>query len=430
MKKILYILVFQLITGLAFAQNPMPSSPQTKAIVLQGGTAHVGNGQVITNVMIRFESGKITYIGQVQDAVGIGDAEVINTTGKHIYPGLIAAYNKLGLTEIEAVRATNDHTEVGNINPHVRSLIAFNTDAEMIPTVRGNGILLTQATPNGGLITGQSSVMEMDGWNWEDAALKKDDGIHINWPGYIAGTFDPETFRFIQKKNDKRGEELKELDKTFNDAIAYAQGSPSVQNAKMEAMKGLFDGSKVMYVFADYGKEIIEAIQFAKAKGVKKITIIGGEEGLMAADYLKENNVPIIVSQTHRLPNRSDDDTDIAYKLPALYYKAGVQTSVGYLGLDWRIRNLPFVAGNAGGYGLTSEECLQMITGNTAKALGIDDMVGTLEKGKHATIVVSVGDILDMRTNRVEMAFIRGKKIDLDDKQKRLNKKFSAKFGK
>jgi imidazolonepropionase-like amidohydrolase len=427
--KYIYLLVFQLLTNTIFAQNQAAGSPQTKAIALTGATIHTANGQVIPNGVIVFNKGLITVIGAAGTAYDKANTETIDLTGKSIYPGLISPSNELGLTEIDAVRSTNDMAEIGGINPHVRALIAYNTDSELIPTVRSNGVLITQATPQGEIVAGMSSIMQLDGWNWEDAALKKDDGIHINWVGYFKRDLDFATFTATTKKNDKRDEMLREIDKTFNDAIAYSQAKPTVTNVKMEAMKGLFDGTKNLYINADYGKEIIEAVQFAKSKGVKKIVIIGGEESLLAADFLKENNIPVIVSATHRLPNSADDDTDISYKLPYLLAQKGVLVGLGYIGLNWRTRNLPFLAGTVAGHGMDKEDALKLITANNAKILGIDKMVGTLEVGKHATLIVSAGDVLDMRTAKVEHAFIQGRKVDLDDKQKRLYRKYSEKYG-
>ena len=427
--KYIYLLVFLLVTNTIFAQNQAAASPQAKAVALIGATIHTANGQVIPNGVIVFNKGVITAVGAAGTAYDKATTETIDLTGKNVYPGLISPANELGLTEIDAVRSTNDMAEIGGINPHVRALVAYNTDSELIPTVRSNGILITQATPQGEIVAGMSSIMQLDGWNWEDAALKKDDGIHINWVGYFKREFDQSTFSVTTKKNDKRDELLREVDKTFNDAIAYSKTKPSVTNVKMEAMRGLFDGTKNLYINADYGKEIIEAVQFAKSKGVKKIVIIGGEESLLAADFLKENNIPVIVSATHRLPNSADDDTDISYKLPYLLAQKGVLVGLGYIGLNWRTRNLPFLAGTVGGHGMDKEDALKLITANNAKILGIDKMVGTLEVGKHATLIVSAGDVLDMRTAKVEHAFIQGRKVDLDDKQKRLYRKYSEKYG-
>ncbi|MFT4032459.1 MAG: amidohydrolase family protein [Siphonobacter sp.] len=428
MKKILFtILAFSAFLKASYAQNEAAAKPQTSPVALTGGTIHVGNGQVIENGTIIFDKGVITYVGTSSASLPSG-TQSITVTGKHIYPGLISPANQLGLVEISAVRATNDDAEVGEYTPNVRALIAYNTDSEVIPTVRGNGVLLTQATPVGGIISGMSSVMQLDGWNWEDAVLKKDDGVHLSWPSYFRRGFNFDAGSASTVKNDRREEQFRELDKIFNDAIAYSQATGATVNMKLEAMKGLFDGSKNLYVTADYGKEIIEAVRFAKAKGVRKIVIISGEESLMAADFLKENNIPIIVNTTHRLPNHTDDDTDLPYKLPYLLTQKGLTVGLGYIGLNWRTRNLPFLAGTVGGHGMTSEEALKLVTSNNAKILGIDQWVGTLEKGKHATLVVSVGDILDMRTAKVEQAFIQGKSLNLDDKQKRLYRTFTEKY--
>lgn len=432
MKKIsfIYILALLLSSKTIFAQNQAAASPQTKAIALTGATIHTAAGQVIENGVIVFDKGIITKVGAAGTVYDKAATETVDVSGKHVYPGLISPVNQLGLIEIEAVRATNDQAEIGAINPHVRALIAYNTDSELIPTVRGNGVLITQVTPVGEIISGMSSVMQLDGWNWEDAVLKKDDGIHLNWIGYFKRDFNFDTFSATLKKNDKKEEQLREIEKTFNDAIAYAQiKNPSVINVKMEAMKGLFDGSKKLYISADYGKEIIEAVQFAKSKGVKSIVIIGGEEALLAADFLRDNNVPVIVASTHRLPNSVDDDTDLPYKLPHLLAQKGVTVGLAYIGLNWRTRNLPFLAGTVAGHGMSKEDALKLVTINNAKILGIDKYVGTLEVGKHATLVVSQGDLLDMRSAKVEHAFIQGKKVDLDDKQKRLYKKYAQKYG-
>ncbi|MFN8356592.1 MAG: amidohydrolase family protein [Spirosomataceae bacterium] len=431
MKKI-FLVIISVLSLQAVAQNPVPAKPQSKRIILFGGTAHLGNGKVITNSVIEFDKGKLTVVGEAA-AVKINkdNADYFDVTGKHIYPGLVSLANHVGLADIESIPAVNDYEETGNINPNVRALIAYNADSEIIPTVRGNGILISQASPEGGLVTGQSSIFEMEGWNWQDAVLKTDDGIWLNWPSFLSRQFNPETFSFTTARNEQRNKSLQELDKTFNDAVSYSEGKPTVYNLKMEAMKGLFDGSKTLYVRTDFGKEIIEAVQFAKAHKVKKIVIVGGAECNTVFDFLKENNVPVVLGGVHELPARADNDVYLPYKLPAMLHKAGILAAISYSGLSWRTRNLPYLAGTTAAFGgIDKEEALKLITSNPAKILGIDDKVGTLEVGKHATILVCQGDILDMKTSIVEMAFIQGKKVDLDDKQKRLYRKFSEKLGK
>ncbi len=425
LKILFYTLFFLSVLTISLkAQNPPAAKAQSKAIVLKGGTFHIGTGEVLENASIRFENGLITSIGASVDEA---NAEVISCTGKHIYPGLILPNSVLGLVEVSAVRATNDYAEVGEYNPNVRALIAYNTDSEVIPTTRSNGVLLVQTTPRYSTIAGTSSVMELDGWNWEDAVLRKDDGIHfnsipMNKYNFFAGT---------STKNEDRSKQMAELENFFQEALAYSQTTASTKNLKFEAMKGLFDGSKTFFVHASDAKEIVESIQFAKKHTVKKIVLVGGEESLDVADFLRDNNIPVLLERVHRLPSNADEDVFLPYKLPSLLKKQGILVGLCYDSEEpMGSRNLPFLAGTSVAYGLTKEEALMTVTSNTAKILGIEDKVGTLEKGKHATLVVSAGDLLDMRSNLVEKAYIRGKLIDLDDKQKRLYKMYKEKYGK
>ncbi|WP_027302768.1 amidohydrolase family protein [Rudanella lutea] len=418
--------------GKVWAQNPAPAKPQARAIALMGATIHVGDGRVIQNGLITFDKGVITGVGDASTVrINRNEVDVIDLTGKHIYPGLISPASLVGLQEVASVRATVDSREIGELNPNVRALIAYDTDSEIIPTIRNNGVLLTQAMPLGGTVSGSSSIMHTDGWNWEDAVLRKDDGIWLNWPGYFARNFDFDTFSVSIKKNDKRDEAMRAIETVFAEAKAYAAlPSPTPMNLKFEAMRGLFTGRQNLYVRADLGKDIIEAVRFARAAGVPNVVIVGGEEADRVAGFLKENNVPVILSALHRLPNRQDEAVDLPYRLPGILQKAGVLVGLSYAEEWWRTRNLPFLAGTAAGFGIGDrEEALKLVTSNTAKILGIDKVVGTLETGKQATLFVSAGDALDMRTNVVEHAFIQGRKVNLDDKHKRLYQKFKTKYG-
>mgnify|MGYP006189973811 CR=1 FL=1 len=410
------------------AQNPLPGQAQKAPIALVGGDIYVGNGKTISKGILVFDKGKITAIGTDKTIIP-AKAEVIEITGKHVYPGIISPYAQAGLNEIGAVRTTQDFSEVGDYNPNVRALIAYNTDSEVIPTIRGNGILIGQVTPSGGIIPGTSSIVHYDGWNWEDAALKVDDGIWMSWPARISRNFDFATMNFTTGKNPKYEQNIQELRQLFTEAKKYAEiSNPSNTNLKLASMKGLFTGSQQLFLEVNEGKEIIEAIQFAEQQGVKRLVLVGVENPDLAIPLIKEKNIPVLLSGTHRLPNKTDDDVWNPYKLPSDLMNQGILVGMFYNASYWRTRNLPFVAGTAAAHGLTPVQALQMITENNAKILGIADRVGTLEVGKDATIVISAGDILDMRTNKVSHAFIQGKKVDLDDKQKRLYHKFSEKL--
>ncbi|GAB3996416.1 amidohydrolase [Spirosoma daeguense] len=430
MKKI-FILLASLAVFPTLAQNPAPAKPQTKTIALMGATVHIGNGQVIPNGIVLFTNGVITNVvdGTIVK-LNLTDVETIDVSGKHVYPGIISPASTVGLQEIGSVRATVDKQETGILNPNVRSLIAYNTDSEIIPTIRNNGVLLTQAMPQGGVVSGSSSVMMADGWNWEDAVLKKDDGIWLNWPTYLAREFNFEDFTSVVRKNERRAQAIEALRTTFMDAKGYsALVNPMPMNLKLESMRGLFTGKQNLYIRADYGKDIIEAVTFAKSLGIPNVVIVGGEEANRVVGFLKENNVPVILSALHRLPNREDEDVDLPYRMPGILHNAGVLVGLSYADEWWRTRNLPFLAGTAAGFGISDkEEALKLVTSNNAKILGIDKLVGTLEKGKQATLFVSEGDALDMRTNVIEHVFVQGRKVNLDDRHKRLYKMYKDKY--
>jgi imidazolonepropionase-like amidohydrolase len=421
-----------LLASVSKAQNPAPALPQTSPIILTGATIHVGNGQVIENGILAFEKGIITQVGAASSVINTTGAETIDVKGKHIFPGIISLNTTVGLQEIASVRATLDFNEVGQINPHIRALVAYNTDSEVIPTLRGNGILLSQSVPQGGVISGSSSVFYTDGWNWEDAVLKKDDGIWLSWPPFLSSSFNYEDFTVSVRRNDKRQEILNLFNSTFAEAKAYAElKDANPVNLRLAAMKPLFDGSVNLYIRADYGKDIVEAVKFAKEAGVKKVVIVGGDESYKVAAFLKENQVPVILNPTHRLPNRTDENVYLPYELPGMLHKAGVKVAITYADEWWRTRNLAFLAGTSSGFGdVSPEEALQFVTKNAAEIIGAEKSVGTIEKGKQASFLVSNGDILDMRGNVIQMVFIKGGKVNLDDKQKRLYEKYKTKYGK
>jgi len=432
MKALLYILP-AFVAATLCAQQPVPARPQTKSILLMNGTAHLGNGQVIENSVIGFKDGKIMLVGDartVRIESGAWDT-TISIAGKHVYPGIIAANSTMGLIEVESVRATRDFAEVGTYNPEIRSIIAYNTDSKVQPTVRTNGVLLAQITPRGGRICGMSSIVELEGWNWEDVTLKFDDGIHLNWPSVISRSFGDEGPGPFEKSKtyDKQ---LQELENFFAEAKAYAESEkPEETNLRFEAMKGLFKGEKTLYLRADYVKEITEAVAFARRMNVKKAVIVGGRDSWMCTQVLKENNIAVMLGRTHDLPARADDDVDQPFKTPYLLQQAGLLFCIQNEGdmEAQQSRNIPFLAGTAAAYGLTKEEALAAVTFNAAKILGIDARVGTLEPGKDATLFISTGDALDMRTNNVEWAWVRGKKLDLTNEQIGLYKRYSEKYG-
>ena len=430
MKKVnIIIIAALLLVNVAWAQKPVPAPPQSKPIALTGGTAHIGNGQVIENALITFDKGKITNVVNAATAkMDLAGYDVITITGKHVYPGFILPNSQVGLEEVSAVRAMSDSDEEGDFNPNVRAVISYNADSEFPPSFRFNGVLLAETTPRRGTIPGSSSLMEMEGWNWEDALHSADIGVHMNWPNMSSRQFDFSTFSFSESPNKDYDKQVMTVEKFFMDAAAYGQTNKET-NLKLAAMQGLFDGSKTLFIHTDNPKEIVSSIRTAQRSDVKRITLISGSNALMVAEFLKENKIPVILPATHNLPSRPDDDVDLPYKLPHLMTQAGIMVSLYNNDALHGSRNLGFYAGTAVAYGMDKEEALKTITSNTAKALGVDKRVGTLEVGKDATLFVSAGDALDYRTNVLSHAFISGKLVTLPGNQQELYERYSKKYG-
>jgi imidazolonepropionase-like amidohydrolase len=409
----------------SYAQaNISPAAKQSHAIAITGATIHIGNGTVIENGTLVFDKGKIVSVSAGGGAQS--GATEIKANGKHIYPGFIAPITNLGLTEFESVKATLDFNEIGNMNPHIRSLVAYNTDSKVPATLRSNGVLMAQITPQGGTIAGSSSVVQLDAWNWEDAALRADDAMHINWPAIPRSRFGRSTMS-EEAMRERRDAALSELEAFFAEAKAYAEGKPSVTNPRLAAMKHVFDGTEKLFITADNQKDIVAAVNFAKKHKITPV-LVGGDEAHLITDFLKENNITVVVKQPHALPNSVDDDVNMPYKNAAVLANAGVPIVISIDGY-WQQRNLPFMAGTVAAWGLDKEKALQAITLNTARALGINKTAGSLEVGKDATLFISAGDALDMKSINVEQAFIQGRNISLDNLHKQLNKKFSEKYG-
>lgn len=429
MKKIYTLILSILVASAAIAQVPVPVEAQEGPIMLIGGVAHLGNGQVIQNSAIGFDNGKITQVADASGNVNTDGFEVIRIDGKHVYPGFILPNSQVGLNEVNAIRHMRDFAERGNFNPNIRSVISYNTDSEYIATFRFNGVLLAESTPTSGRISGSSSLMEMEGWNWEDAAHTVDLGMHINWPNRISQSFDFSTFTVKQEPNKNYDKQVTELDTYFKEAKAYGDGSGKVANLKLASMQRLFDGSQTLFIHTNEPTGIVESVLSAQANGVQKVVVVSSDAALMVAEFLKDNNIGVIIPPTHRMPQREDSDVYGPYKLPKQLFDAGLTVGIAHAGMMSQSRNLPFFAGTAASYGLDKEEALKMITSNTAKLLGVDDRVGTIEVGKDATLFVSQGDALDFRTNMLSHAFIGGKLITLNNKQEELFERYSRKYG-
>ncbi|MGB4843665.1 MAG: amidohydrolase family protein [Ferruginibacter sp.] len=431
MKKIIfYISCILAIKNVSAQETILPANAQKETIALTNATIHVGNGQVISNGTVIFKNGKIADVGSNASTAG---AKVIDCKGKHIYPGLILTASQLGLIEVNSTRATIDASEIGDMNPSIRSIVAYNTDSKVINTLRTNGILLANVIPDGGIISGSSSVVQLDAWNWEDAAYKTDIGIHFRMPSLLnrrggrRGGFGGQTSTVDPVK---RGlDQIDEVKVFFREAKAYlAESKHENTNPKFEAVKGLFNKKQKLFIHCNIVKEMLLAIDFSKEFGFD-VVLVGAVDCWQIAGILKQNNIAVILHQLHNLPTMVDDDIDQPFKTPAVLQKAGVLFTINDDDGNSRYRNLPFNAGTASAYGLTKEEALSAITLNAATILGIADKTGSIETGKDANIVISEGDILDMRTNIITNAFIQGRQVELNNKQMQLADKYEKKYG-
>ncbi len=423
------LMAILVISGNSFAQQT-PAAKQSEPITIVGATAHLGNGEIIENSLIILEDGKITEVIAKNLTKRQYPGKIINAEGKHVYPGIIAPNSTLGLVEIAAVKATQDEDEMGEMLPNVRSLIAYNAESKIVESMRPNGVLLGQIVPRGGRISGTSSIVQFDAWNWEDAAVKENDGLHINWSdSYQRGRWwrgeDPDL-----KANKDYQEDVQKLSDFFISAKAYLDGKRDYKNLPYLAMETVFSGDKKVFVHVDGEKEILDVIQFKKEHGLKNVVIVGGYYAIDVAKTLKNNDIPVLVTRPHSTPEEDYEDYDYPYKLANLLHDKGVLVAIEGSGQMERMnsRNLPFYAGTVAAYGMDKEEALKLVTLNTAKILGIDGNYGSLEKGKSATLFISEGDALDMRGNILSHAFIDGREVSLETHQTELWKRYSKKY--
>lgn len=411
-----------------------PANQFTGKTYIVDGTVHIGNGKVLEKATVVISNGKISEVASGIIVPQSGEnVHVYNAAGKQVYPGLILPDTDLGLKEIaNAVPGSDDYDEIGDFNSDVKSLVAYDAASMIIGTLRTNGILLASVSPQGGTVTGISSVVQLDAWNWEDAAYKVDNNLHVYFPSFSnrprRGMFMRSAGSDEVSQEKKAIEKMEALKAFFRSAQSYyKQTTVENHNIKFESIRGLFDKKQKLFVHADEIKQMMAAISLRKEFGFD-IVIVGGRDSWLIPEVLKQNYIAIILKEEHSLPTNEDDDVDQPYKTPYLLQKAGVLFALNDTHDESRYRNLMFNAGTASAYGLTKEEALAAITSNSAKILGIDDKTGTIEVGKDGNIIVSDGDILDMKTSIVRKAFIQGRDVSLENKQTQLYDRYIHKY--
>ena len=420
-----------IIVSYLLSSDQIPAPNQDHPILIQGGTIHTISHGILENADILFVDGKITSVGHNLDIPA--EAEIIDASGQHVFPGLISAGSTLGLQEIGAVRATRDYAEVGAVNPNVRANVSYNPDSELIPITRSNGILLALSVPRSGLISGTSSLMMLDGWTWEDATLMHPVGLHLFWPSMNIPKPKPGKQK-ERKDKDSRLKSIQEIDDLIQESRAYAQlkatGSPSFKHdLRLEGMLPVISGEIPVFVHANEVRQIEAAVYWAERQSVKMV-LVGGKDSWRVTQLLKDREIPVIYTQTHSTPMRRFEQYDQAFITPSQLYAAGVKFCISNSESPFQtphIRNLPYHAAKAASYGLSWKEALRSITLSPAEILGVEDKVGSLEASKDATFFIADGDILDIRT-QVNMAFIQGRRVDLSDRHKTLYSKYRNKY--
>jgi imidazolonepropionase-like amidohydrolase len=420
--------------GFAPAQGQdlgVKAPPQSQPVVIVGATIHTVSGPVIRKGSIVFERGRIRAIGT--DVAVPPGARVIDAGGAHVFPGLVAAETQLGLAEMAAVRATNDFREVGELTPEVRAIAAVNPDSTLIPVTRSNGVLTAGVFPEGGRLSGRVGVIRLEGWTWEEMAIKADAGLAVSWPN-VRPVRAPWMESSESEQDEATRRSLGLIDDAFKTAEAYwaarAADPSTPADLRWEAMGGVLGaapgGQRPVFISAGDADQITGAVTWALERKLRPV-IVGGRDAEQCADLLKRHNVPVIITGTHAFPKRADSPYDDAFTLPARLHAAGVRFCIASADRTAHERNLPYNAGLAIAYGLDPEAALRSVTLWPAEILGIDADLGSLEPGKAATMVLASGDVLDVTTT-ILGAFIDGREIDLSNKQSRLAAKYREKY--
>lgn len=422
-------------TLLAQATPNVPPPAQSRPLLIGNATLHTVAGPVLRQASMLVENGRIKAIGGADLAAPTG-ALRLDLQGRHVYPGLVAANTTLGLVEVGAVRATLDTTEAGSVNPNARALVAFNADSERIPVTRSGGVLAALALPRSsatGLVAGTSALMQLEGWNWGDMALRPEVGLHISLPSLRALPGDP--FDADPVVTDLRGSaraRLRQLDEVFESAAAYAKARAAdpgntALDTRWEALLPVLRGERPVFANADERAQIRHALALAQRFGLK-LVIVGGADAAGLAELLRERQVPVIIAALNRLPLRRDDDVDAIFRLPAELARAGVRFAIARNAADAsNERNLAFEAGQAVAYGLDPDEALKAVTLYPAQLLGAGDLIGSLEVGKLANFFVADGSPLDIRS-RIERVFVQGREIEMRDRHSDLRDKYQQRY--
>ncbi|MBV9495498.1 MAG: amidohydrolase family protein [Acidobacteria bacterium] len=412
----------------AFAQSTIPNNPGKKGtFAIRNATIYPVTSAAIPNGTIVIANGLIAAVGA--NVTVPADATVIDGTGLSVYPGLIDSGTTVGLTEISSVAGTNDTTEVGDINPNARAEVAINPHSNVIPVTRANGVTTVLTVPEGGIVSGESALINLSGWTPKEMVLKAPAALHIRFPRLRSGGFDEPLDEEGQKEEEKSySRNLDKLRDLFRDANAYAKarnanGARVDRDVMLDAMLPVVEGRVPVIIHANRAKDIEAAVKFADEQKLKMILAEAQDVGRVLP-LLKKHDIPVILGAILRLPPREDDPYDLIYSNAKLLFDNGIRFSIQSDDAH-NARNLPYHAAASAAFGLPKDVALKAITIFPAEIFGVADKVGSLEVGKMANVIVTDGDPLEIMTN-VRRLFINGEDITLDTRQKQLYEKFRA----
>jgi imidazolonepropionase-like amidohydrolase len=411
------------------------ASAQNDSFAIRNVRIVTVTGPVIDNGTVVISNGKITAVGA--NASAPSGARVIDGKGLSVYPGMMDADTEIGLTEIGSVAGSVDTNEIGDNNANIHVDVALRPDSSHIAVTRVNGITTALTAPRGGLIAGQSAIVNLDGWTPRDMVLKSPVAMHINWPGGgggrgFGGEFGAQQRSATEARREQE-RQIESLKKILREAAAYADakdarakdGSLPRQNVdlKFEALIPVVRGQMPVVINVNLERDIKAAIAFIGEMKLKAI-ISGGAEAYRVADQLKARNIPVIVGPVLRVPVREDDPYDAAFTNAGLLSKAGVKIAFQTNDSAYA-RNLPYHAGMAAAFGLPKDEALKAVTIYPAEIFGVADRVGSIEVGKIANLIVTDGDPLEIRT-QIKHVFINGHEIPLTSRHTELYEKYKA----
>jgi len=405
-------------------------------VLYANATVHTVAGETLAPGFVLTRGTKILSV--TKTSPNAKPDRTVDLNGLHLFPGLILPTSSLGLTEISAVRATQDTTETGTHTPDVRAWLSVNPDSELIPVARANGITHALVLPLGGTVSGQSGVISLAGWTMEEMTVKAPIALHVFWPAMQLNVMPKELSRGTKAKSPEdqakeRNKRLKDLDDFFDEANAYAKtesgkpkdGKPPAKVPAWEAMLPFVRGELPLIVHANDVRQIKAALAWA-AQRKYKITIAGGRDAWRVAEDLAAAKVPVIFESTFDQPFRDTDAYDAQFKGAATLHKAGVKVlfSEGSGASNaTSARNTPYAAAHAVAFGLPEVEALKGLTLYPAQVLGLADRLGSLEVNKDATFIACDGNILDLRAN-VKRMWIAGREVSLDSRHTRLYEKY------